>query len=178
MLRDKKRLRKPDQQQMRDAQEGEEFRAGILRIERLPHVAPAEESSAEGRGGPPVLSSSPAILVLPRTYDASTRAYGNLYSNLLDYIISAALIVYILTIAGIFRLRVTKPNAERPYRAFGYPWLPGLYILGAAAILLVLFTYRASTTWPGLVIVIAGIPVYYLLARSAKKRRIPGAESR
>jgi basic amino acid/polyamine antiporter, APA family len=119
-----------------------------------------------------------AILVLPRTYDASTQAYGNLYSNLLDYIISAALIFYILTIAGIFRLRVTKPNAARPYRAFGYPWLPGLYILGAAAILLVLFTYRASTTWPGLVIVIAGIPVYYLLARSAKKRRIPDAESR
>jgi APA family basic amino acid/polyamine antiporter len=118
-----------------------------------------------------------AFLVLPRTYDASTRAYGNLYSNLLDYIISAALIFYILTIAGIFRLRVKKPDAERPYRAFGYPWLPSLYILGAAAILLALFTYRASTTWPGLVIVIAGIPVYYLLARSAKERRIPDGES-
>ncbi|MGA2299508.1 MAG: amino acid permease [Candidatus Acidiferrum sp.] len=115
-----------------------------------------------------------AFLVLPRTYDASTRAYGNLYSNLLDYIISAALIFYILTIAGIFRLRVKKPDAERPYRAFGYPWLPSLYILGAAMILSALFTYRASTTWPGLVIVIAGIPVYYLLARSAGDRRIPG----
>ncbi len=111
-----------------------------------------------------------AFLVLPRTYDVATRAYGNLYSNLLDYIISAALIFYILTVAGIFRLRMKKPDAERPYRAFGYPWLPSLYILGAAAILLVLFTYRASTTWPGLVIVIAGVPVYYLLARSEKQR--------
>src|SRR5262245_21450786 len=61
------------------------------------------------------------FLVLPRTYDSATGAYGNLYSNLLDYVISAALIFYILTIAGIFRLRQTRPNADRPYRAFGYP---------------------------------------------------------
>jgi APA family basic amino acid/polyamine antiporter len=118
-----------------------------------------------------------AFLVLPRTYDASARTYGNLYSNLLDYIISAALIFYILTIAGIFRLRIKKPDAQRPYRAFGYPWLPSLYILGAAAILLALCAYRASTTWPGLLIVITGIPVYYLLARSADERRMPDRES-
>ena len=66
-----------------------------------------------------------AFLVLPRTYDPATRAYGNLYSNLLDYVISAALIFYILTIAGIFRLRQTRPDAERPYRAFGYPGRAG-----------------------------------------------------
>jgi basic amino acid/polyamine antiporter, APA family len=71
-----------------------------------------------------------AFLVLPRTYDASARTYGNLYSNLLNYIISAALIFYILTIAGIFRLGIQRPDAQRPYRAFGYPWLPSLYILG------------------------------------------------
>ena len=52
-------------------------------------------------------------------------AYGNLYSNLLDYVISAALIFYILTIAGVFRLRRTRPDAERPYRAFGLPARPG-----------------------------------------------------
>jgi APA family basic amino acid/polyamine antiporter len=117
-----------------------------------------------------------AFLVLPRTYDVATHTYGNLYSNLLNYIISAALVFYILTIVGIFRLRMTKPDAERPYRAFGYPYLPGLYILGAAVILLALFIYRASTTWPGLVIVIAGIPVYYLLARSADERRVTDEE--
>ena len=78
-----------------------------------------------------------AFLVLPRTYDPATRAYGNLYSNLLDYVISAALIFYILTIAGIFRLRQTRPDADRPYRAFGYPIVPALYIAGAATILLV-----------------------------------------
>jgi APA family basic amino acid/polyamine antiporter len=102
-----------------------------------------------------------SFLVLPRTYDAATHTYGNLYNNLLDYIISAALIFYILTIAGIFRLRQTRPDAERPYRAIGYPIVPALYIAGAATILVVLFFYRTATTWPGLIIVLLGVPVYF-----------------
>jgi APA family basic amino acid/polyamine antiporter len=103
-----------------------------------------------------------AFLVLPRTYDPATRTYGNLYSNLLDYVISAALIFYILTIAGVFRLRKTRPMADRPYRTFGYPLVPALYIAGAATILVVLFFYRTATTWPGLIIVLVGVPVYFL----------------
>src|SRR5438132_11298113 len=87
-----------------------------------------------------------AFLVLPRTYDPATRAYGNLYNNLLTYVISAALIFYILTIAGIFRLRRSRPDADRPYRAFGYPVVPALYIAGAAAILCVLLIYQTATT--------------------------------
>jgi APA family basic amino acid/polyamine antiporter len=102
-----------------------------------------------------------ALLVLPRTYNPATGAYGNLYGNLLDYVISAALIFYILTIAGIFRLRVTRPDAPRPYKAFGYPMVPAIYILGATTILVVLFAYRPATTWPGLVIVLLGLPVYF-----------------
>ena len=102
-----------------------------------------------------------SALVLPRTYNTATQTYGNLYSNLLDYVVSAALIFYILTIAGVFRLRATRPDVERPYRAFGYPVVPALYIIGAAAILIVLFAYRTATTWPGLVIVLLGVPVYY-----------------
>jgi APA family basic amino acid/polyamine antiporter len=102
-----------------------------------------------------------AALVLPRTYNPATKQYGNLYSNLLDYVISAALIFYILTIAGIFRLRRTRPEAERPYRALGYPAVPALYIVGAATILTVLFIYRTETTWPGLIIVLLGVPVYF-----------------
>ena len=62
-----------------------------------------------------------ALLVLPRTYNPATQQYGNLYGNLLDYVVSAALLFYILTIAGVFRLRATRPDAPRPYRAFGYP---------------------------------------------------------
>jgi APA family basic amino acid/polyamine antiporter len=105
-----------------------------------------------------------AVLVLPRTYEPTTRAYGNLYSNLLDYVISAALIFYILTIAGLFRLRVTRPEADRPYQALGYPVIPALFIAGASTILAILFTYRPSTTWPGLLIVVSGLPVYWLLS--------------
>ena len=101
-----------------------------------------------------------SVLVLPRTFNTATGAYGNLYSNLLDYVISAALIFYILTIAGVFRLRRTRPDADRPYRAFGYPVVPALYIAGASIILLVLFAYRTATTWPGLIIVLLGLPVY------------------
>lgn len=101
-------------------------------------------------------------LVLPRTFDPATGAYGNLYSNLLDYVISAALFFYILTILGLFRLRSTRPEAARPYRALGYPWVPGLYVLGAAVLLLALWLYRTSTTWPGFLIVALGFPVYRL----------------
>lgn len=103
------------------------------------------------------------LLVLPRTCNPSTGQYGNLYSNLLDYVISAALMFYVLTISAVFRLRRTRPNAERPYRTWGYPFIPALYILGASTILVVLFFYRPTTTWPGFEIVVLGIPVYFLI---------------
>jgi basic amino acid/polyamine antiporter, APA family len=108
-----------------------------------------------------------AVLVLPRTITGTNAAtgettYGNLYGNLLTYVISAALIFYILTIAGIFRLRQKRPDIERPYRAFGYPIVPALYIVGAAVILAVLFRYQWPLTWPGLIIIATGIPVYFI----------------
>jgi len=106
------------------------------------------------------------VLVLPRTVktntDGSVTGYGNLYGNLLDYVISAALIFYILTIIGIFLLRRKQPDVERPYRAFGYPIVPALYVIGATVILVVLFMYQTATTWPGLMIVLTGVPVYFL----------------
>jgi len=103
------------------------------------------------------------VLVIPRTFDAATGQYGNLYGNLLDYIISAALLFYILTIAAVFRLRQTMPDVPRPYRTFGYPIVPALYIVAAAIIMVVLLRYRPATTWPGFVIVLLGIPVFALL---------------
>jgi APA family basic amino acid/polyamine antiporter len=103
-----------------------------------------------------------AALVLPRTYDARKQKYGNLYGDLLEYIMSAALLFYVLTIAGLFRLRRTRPEAPRPYRAFGYPVVPALYVAGATTLVGVLFAYRRETTWPGLAIVLLGVPVYYL----------------
>jgi APA family basic amino acid/polyamine antiporter len=103
-----------------------------------------------------------ALLVLPRTYDAEKQKYGNLYSDLLVYIMSAALLFYLLTIAGILRLRRTRPDAPRPYRAFGYPFVPVLYIVSAAVLIGVLLVYRPMTTWPGFALVALGIPVYFL----------------
>jgi APA family basic amino acid/polyamine antiporter len=103
------------------------------------------------------------FLVLPRTFNPVVGKYGNLYSDLLDYVISAALIFYILTIAGVIRLRKTRPDAPRPYRVWGYPWLPLMYIAGASVILAVLFTFRSATTWPGLAIVATGLPIYFLM---------------
>jgi len=117
-----------------------------------------------------------AALVLPRTFNPETGTYGNLYSDLLDYVVSAALLFYILSIAGIFRLRAKWPDAPRPYRAFGYPFVPCLYILSAATILLALFVYRSSTTWPGLVIAALGLPVY--LFRSRNRNPSPARGSR
>lgn len=104
-----------------------------------------------------------AALVLPRTI--KDGKYGNLYGDLLDYVISAALLFYILTILGIFRLRQTRSAAPRPYRAFGYPFIPAIYVVGAATILGILFYYRWETTGPGLIIVAVGIPMYFLWKR-------------
>jgi APA family basic amino acid/polyamine antiporter len=79
----------------------------------------------------------------------------------LDYVVFAVLVFYILTIAGLFVLRFKLPNAERPYRAIGYPVLPGIYIVIAIFIDVVLLLYKPQFTWPGLIIVLLGIPVYY-----------------
>lgn len=106
-----------------------------------------------------------AFLVLPRTFNVTSRQYGSLYSDLLDYVISAALIFYVMAIAAVFRLRKKWPNVDRPYRTFGYPIIPALYIIGATVILLALFAYRPATTWPGLAIVICGLPLYWLSQR-------------
>jgi len=110
------------------------------------------------------------VLVVPRTFDPTTGQYGNLYGNLLDYIISAALLFYVLTIAAVFRLRKTMPDVPRPYRTFGYPVVPALYIVAAAVIMVVLLIYRPATTWPGFVIVLLGIPVFALLRGRAPQR--------
>jgi APA family basic amino acid/polyamine antiporter len=87
------------------------------------------------------------------------------YSQLLDYIIFAVLVFYILTIVGLFVLRRKWPAAPRPYRALGYPVLPGLYIVMATWICIVLLRYKPQYTWPGLVLVLIGIPVYFLWSR-------------
>ncbi len=93
---------------------------------------------------------------------ASLLCLSGTYSDLLDYVIFAVLIFYVLTIIGIFVLRIKQPNADRPYKAFGYPVIPALYVILASFIMVILLIYKRDYTWPGLIIVILGIPIYYL----------------
>lgn len=92
------------------------------------------------------------------------------YSQLLDYTMFAALLFYILTIGGLFVLRVKRPHAERPYKTLGYPVLPAAYILMAAWICIVLLRYKPQYTWPGLFLVLLGVPVYALWRRQTPER--------
>src|SRR5690348_10540732 len=108
------------------------------------------------------------VLILMRTRNAD-GSYGNLYSDLLNYVVFTVLIFYVLTVAGILVLRRKRPGADRPYKAFGYPFVPLLYIIAALAIMFVLLLYRTQTTWPGLVIVLVGVPVYLLWSRVARR---------
>ncbi len=106
--------------------------------------------------------SVPGAALVVQGIWASLLCLSGTYSNLLDYVIFAVLIFYIMTIAGIFILRKKRPNADRPYKAFGYPVLPAFYILAAAAISIDLLIFKPRYTWPGLLIVLLGVPVYFI----------------
>ena len=84
------------------------------------------------------------------------------YGNLLDYVIFAVLIFFTLTILAIFILRVKRPDIPRPYKAFGYPVIPAIYIITTVGIMIILLIYKPNYTFPGLGIVLLGIPVFYL----------------
>lgn len=109
--------------------------------------------------------SVPAKALWIQAVWTSLLCLSGTYGQLLDYVVCTVLIFYILTIAGIFILRKRLPNADRPYKAFGYPYLPVLYILLAAAISLILLIYKPDYTWPGLLIVAIGIPVYFVWSK-------------
>ncbi|MGH9511243.1 MAG: APC family permease [Terriglobales bacterium] len=104
---------------------------------------------------------TPAISLMVQMVWTCILCVSGSYGQLLDYIIFAALVFYILTILGLFVLRRTRPDAERPYRAVGYPVLPAIYILMALFIDVILLRYKPQYTWPGLIIVLLGIPVYF-----------------
>jgi basic amino acid/polyamine antiporter, APA family len=104
------------------------------------------------------------LLVLPRTYDPKTGEYGNLYASLLNYVVLVALIFYALTVGGIFVLRRKRPDLQRPYKAWGYPYLQALYVCAALGIALVLLVSEQTRMQAiaGLIIVLSGLPVYWL----------------
>jgi APA family basic amino acid/polyamine antiporter len=111
---------------------------------------------------------TPAVSLMVQMVWACLLCVSGSYGQLLDYIIFAALFFYMLTIVGLFVLRRTRPDAQRPYRALGYPVLPAIYIVMASFIDVVLLRYKPQFTWPGLIVVLLGIPVYYAWAKSAE----------
>ena len=114
-------------------------------------------------------SHTPVVSLVVQCVWACALTLTGTYSDLLDYVIFAVLLFYILTIAGIFVLRAKRPDLERPYKAFGYPVLPALYIALAGLIEALLLVYKPNYTWPGLIIVLMGIPVYFFWRRKEEK---------
>lgn len=100
---------------------------------------------------------------------ASLLCLSGKYGDLLDMISFVVVMFYALTILGIFILRKNRPDIERPYKAFGYPLLPAIYILMALAFCILLIIYKPAFTWPGLIIVLAGIPIYYIAVANKTK---------
>jgi APA family basic amino acid/polyamine antiporter len=94
------------------------------------------------------------------------------YGDLLDYVVFAVLIFYVLTIIGVYILRIRKPNEERPYKAFGYPVLPAIYVILAIAVIIILLINKPNYTIPGLIIVLTGLPVYFIWKATTKKREV------
>lgn len=111
---------------------------------------------------------TPAVSLMVQMVWTCVLCISGTYSQLLDYIIFAVLVFYILTIVGLFVLRRTHPEAERPYRAVGYPVLPAIYIVMALFIDVVLLRYKPQYTWPGLIVVLLGIPVYYAWTKTVR----------
>jgi APA family basic amino acid/polyamine antiporter len=111
-------------------------------------------------------ASVPAYGLWIQCIVASLLCLSGKYGDLLDYVSFVVMLFYILTIAGIIILRIKQPDAPRPYKAVGYPVLPVIYILLAAAFCISLIIYKPEYTWPGLIIVIIGVPIYYVAVAS------------
>ncbi len=113
-------------------------------------------------------NSVPQVALWIQCIAASLWSLSGKYGQLLDMISFVVVLFYILTIFGIFILRKKRPDAERPYKAFGYPVLPVLYILMGLAFCILLMIYKPEFTWPGLIIVLIGIPLYYIAVARQK----------
>jgi len=110
---------------------------------------------------------APVFALIVQSFWAALLTLTGRYNDLLDYVIFAVLLFYILTIAGLFVLRRTQPNLDRPYKAFGYPVLPAIYMGAAGLIEILLLIYKPNYTWPGLIIVVLGLPVYWIWRKKA-----------
>jgi APA family basic amino acid/polyamine antiporter len=123
--------------------------------------------------------NTPAVALWIQCIWACVLCLSGTYGQLLDFLVFAVVMFYILTIVGLFLLRFRRPNMDRPYRVFGYPMLPAMYLLLAASIEVQLLRYKPQYTRPGLVIILSGVPVYWLWQKSqrARSRRDVGRRS-
>ena len=110
----------------------------------------------------------PQIALWVQCIVACAWSLSGKYGQLLDMISFVAVMFYVLTIAGIFILRKKQPMLERPYKAFGYPFLPAIYILMGLAFCILLIIYKPEYTWPGLIITLIGVPIYYFAVANNK----------
>jgi APA family basic amino acid/polyamine antiporter len=113
-------------------------------------------------------TATPSVSLWAQCAWACVLTLSGRYGDLLDYVIFAVLLFYVLTIAGLFVLRRKHPEWPRPYRAFGYPVLPAIYIAAAMLIEVLLLLYKPDYTWPGLIVVLLGVPVYLFWKRKEK----------
>jgi basic amino acid/polyamine antiporter, APA family len=115
-------------------------------------------------------ASVPAFALVLQALWACVLAVSGTYSDLLDWVIFAQLLFYVLTISAVFLLRRRRPNAPRPYRAWGYPIVPAAYIVAAVLLMIDLLIVKPRNSWSGLAIVLAGVPVYALSVRRRAAR--------
>jgi APA family basic amino acid/polyamine antiporter len=115
-------------------------------------------------------ASVPAVALVMQGIWAAVLTLSGTYSELLDYVIFAQLMFYVLTVSAVFVLRRRLPDAPRPYRAWGYPIVPALYVIAASALMVDLLILKPRFTWPGLLIALSGVPIYYWTTRQHSAR--------
>jgi len=110
--------------------------------------------------------NTPSVALWVQCVWACALCLSGTYAQLLDFLVFAVVMFYILTILGLFLLRFQRPNMERPYRVLGYPVLPAIYLMLASLIEVQLLRYKPQYTWPGLILILSGVPVYWLWRKS------------
>ncbi|MCX2740046.1 APC family permease [Pontibacter anaerobius] len=135
------------------------------------YYAIARDGLFFGRMGRLNKNGVPAAALWLQCIWACLLCLSGTFNDLLDYVVFAVMLFYILTIVGIFVLRKKRPNLPRPYKAFGYPVLPALYVLLSSAICIILLIDKPKFTWPGLIIVALGIPVFYLFGNRFRRAK-------
>jgi APA family basic amino acid/polyamine antiporter len=117
---------------------------------------------------------TPSVALIAQSTWACVLCLSGTYSQLLEYMVFASLLFYVLTACALFALRFRHPAVVRPVRAIGYPWLPGFFLLITAALSLNLLMQKPQYTWPGLIIIALGVPLFILRSRNVRAASVDG----